>query len=91
MDGLELIQHRLRHRERQARFAGAAGAGERDKPGGREQVRDLLKLLLSPDEARQLSREVVGGGTDPAGEELSILLSHDPLLQLVDGGMSAGP
>jgi hypothetical protein len=52
-------------RDRQSRLSAAAGAGERQEPGGLEQTAGLGELAFPPDEAgprlRQAAREVHSG------------------------------
>jgi hypothetical protein len=54
--------HPLGHRQRQARLAGPADAGERDQPAGGQQLLDLRHLALAADEARQRQRQAAAAG-----------------------------
>jgi hypothetical protein len=47
----------------QARLTTTARAGERQQPHLPEQLSDLRQLRAAPDEARQLTRQIVGQGT----------------------------
>jgi hypothetical protein len=55
-----------RELQRQPRLAGTARTGQRQQPGVREQLAGVLDLLLAPDEARQLRRQVVGPAVERA-------------------------
>ena len=55
------IEHVRGQLERQARLAAAAGAGERQQPGGRDEPQELRDFPIAPDEVRELAPEGCDG------------------------------
>ena len=55
----ERRQHVGAKLQRQARLAGAAGAGQRQQMRPRQQFPDIRQLVLAPDEAGQLNGQVI--------------------------------